>query len=61
MNRVYKNWTIVYHGRDKNGSYWMVTSPINFLNKGETGDPLRRHTEVLNSLHACKLYIDKWS
>lgn len=61
MKRVYKGWSIVYHGRDKNGSYWMVTSPENFLNKGETGDPLRRHREILGSLQACKLYINKWS
>jgi hypothetical protein len=61
MKRKYKSWEIKYQGRDKQGSYWMAISPPDFLEKGTTGDPDRRHREILSSLAECKKYIDKMS
>lgn len=61
MKRKYKSWEIKYQGRDKQGSYWMAISPPGFLEKGTTGDPDRRHREILSSLAECKKYIDKMS
>ena len=59
LRRSYKGWEISYQGKDKQGSYWLVISPPDYLEKGDTNDPQRRHREILSSLADCKKYIDE--